>query len=186
MIKQCCAFFGDKIKADNCAQTVADYVFGRLKAYYQDQGIGAEIFQAVLSTHPVSLLDFDQRVKAVVKFKELKEAEDLAAAYKRVNNIQAKSGRVNTPIKAELLQDEAEKKLVAHLNQLLPTINALYRQGHYDQAMTTLAELRDDVDNFFEQVMVNDQNEAIKQNRLAILNELSQVFSKTADISVLY
>ena len=68
----------------------------------------------------------------------------------------------------------------------MPTINELYGQGKYDQAMTTLAELRDDVDNFFEKVMVNDPNEEIKQNRLAILNELSQVFSKTADISVLY
>ena len=186
LINKSCEFFGAKIKAPQCAQTVADYIFGRLKAYYQDQGIGAEIFQAVLSTHPVSLLDFDQRVKAVVKFKELKEAQDLAAAYKRVNNIQAKSGRVSAAIKLELLQDEAEKKLVEHLNQLLPTINELYGQGKYDQAMTTLAELRDDVDNFFEKVMVNDQNEEIKQNRLAILNELSQVFSKTADISVLY
>lgn len=186
LINKSCEFFGDKIKAPQCAQTVADYIFGRLKAYYQDQGIGAEIFQAVLSTHPVSLLDFDKRVKAVVKFKELKEAQDLAAAYKRVNNIQAKSGRVSAAIKLELLQDEAEKKLVEHLNQLLPTINELYSQGQYDQAMTTLAELRDDVDNFFEKVMVNDPNEAIKQNRLAILNELSQAFSKTADISVLY
>ena len=186
LIAKAVTFFGSKLKSQECAQNVTDYIFGRLKAYYQDQGIGAEIFQAVLSTHPVSLLDFDKRVKAVVSFKQLKEAQDLAAAYKRVNNIQAKSGRVNAAIKPELLQDEAEKKLVAHLNQLMPTINELYGQGQYDKAMATLAELRDDVDNFFEQVMVNDQNEAIKQNRLAILNELSQAFSKTADISVLY
>ena len=111
---------------------------------------------------------------------------DLVNTFQRVNNIQAKSGRVSAAIKLELLQDEAEKKLVEHLNQLLPTINELYGQGKYDQAMTTLAELRDDVDNFFEKVMVNDNDEAIKNNRLAILNKLSQVFSKTADISVLY
>lgn len=79
-----------------------------------------------------------------------------------------------------------EKKLVGHINALLPTINDLYTQGQYDQAMTTLAELRDDVDTFFEKVMVNVDDVAIKNNRLAILNQLSEIFSKTADISVLY
>ena len=178
--------FGDKLKSTETATVVTDYIFARLKAYYQDQVIGAEIFQAVLSTKPVSLLDFDKRVKAVVKFKELKEAEDLAAAYKRVNNIQAKSGRVSTPVDESLLQDESEKQLVSHIKLLLPTINDLYTAGEYDKAMAILAELRDDVDNFFDKVMVNDENEAIKNNRLAILNQLSNIFSKTADISVLY
>lgn len=186
LINKGCTFFDDKLKNSHTAQTVADYIFARLKAYYQDQGIDSEIFQAVLSTRPVSLLDFEQRVKAVVKFKELKEAQDLAAAYKRVNNIIAKSGRVEAAINESLLKDDSEKKLVAHLNALMPQINDFYSKSEYDKAMTTLAELRDDVDNFFEKVMVNDNNEAIKNNRLAILNKLSQVFSKTADISVLY
>lgn len=186
IINKGCEFFGAKLKSQDTAKNVSDYIFARLKAYYQDQGIGAEIFQAVLSTAPVSLLDFDKRVKAVVNFKQLKEAEDLAAAYKRVNNIQAKSGRVTAEINDSLLKDEAESKLVAHIKALLPTINDLYSKGEYDKAMATLAELRDDVDNFFEKVMVNDNDEAIKNNRLAILNQLSLLFSKTADISVLY
>ena len=122
----------------------------------------------------------------MVKFKELKEAQDLAAAYKRVNNIIAKSGRVEAEVDDSLLKDEAEQKLVAHVRALMPQINDYYAQSEYDKAMATLAELRDDVDNFFEKVMVNDKDEAIKNNRLAILNKLSQVFSKTADISVLY
>lgn len=186
IINKGCEFFKDKLKSQDTAKNVADYIFARLKAYYQDQGIGAEIFQSVLSTSPVSLLDFDKRAKAVVKFKELKEAEDLAAAYKRVNNIQAKSGRNSADINESLLQEDAEKKLVEHLKALMPTINDLYQKGEYDKAMLTLAELRDDVDYFFEKVMVNADNEAIKNNRLAILNQLSAVFSKTADISVLY
>lgn len=186
ILRSCCEIFGDILKTPDTATVVADYIFARLKAYYQDQGIGAEIFQAVLSTKPVSLLDFDKRVKAVVKFKELKEASDLAAAYKRVNNIQAKSGRVTDPVNESLLSDEAEKKLVSHINALLPAINDLYTKGQYDQAMSTLAELRDDVDNFFEKVMVNVDDVAVKNNRLAILNQLSDIFSKTADISVLY
>lgn len=186
IINKGCEFFKDKLKSQDTAKNVADYIFARLKAYYQDQGIGAEIFQSVLSTSPVSLLDFDKRAKAVVKFKELKEAEDLAAAYKRVNNIQAKSGRNSADINESLLQEDAEKKLVEHLKALMPTINDLYQKGEYDKAMLTLAELRDDVDYFFEKVMVNADDEAIKNNRLAILNQLSAVFSKTADISVLY
>lgn len=186
IINKGCEFFKDKLKSQDTAKNVADYIFARLKAYYQDQGIGAEIFQSVLSTSPVSLLDFDKRAKAVVKFKELKEAEDLAAAYKRVNNIQAKSGRNSADINESLLQEDAEKKLVEHLKALMPTINDLYQNGEYDKAMLTLAELRDDVDYFFEKVMVNADDEAIKNNRLAILNQLSAVFSKTADISVLY
>lgn len=178
--------FGDKLKNQDTVATVSDYIFGRLKAYYQDQGIGVEIFQAVLSTKPVSLLDFDKRMKAVAKFKELPEAQDLAAAYKRVNNIQAKSGRVTDAINVDLLKLDEEKSLVARLNAVLPTINELYAQGEYDKAMATLADLRDAVDSFFDKVMVNDNDEAIKHNRLAILNALSEVFSKTADISVLY
>ncbi len=179
-------FFGDKLKSKETASNCSDYIFARLKAYYQDQGIGAEIFQAVLSTQPVSLLDFDKRVKAVVSFKSLKEAQDLAAAYKRVNNIQSKSGRVTAAIDDRLLNDAAEKQLVEHIRAIEPAINELYNQGEYDKAMTKLAELRDDVDNFFEKVMVNDKDEAVKNNRLAILNQLSILFSKTADISVLY
>ena len=122
----------------------------------------------------------------MVNFKQLKEAEDLAAAYKRVNNIQSKSGRVTDAINDALLSDEAEKQLVQHIRAIEPAINELYNEGHYDKAMTKLAELRDDVDNFFEKVMVNDKDEAVKNNRLAILNQLSLLFSKTADISVLY
>lgn len=186
IVNKGCEFFADKLLSKETAQNVCDYIFARLKAYYQDQGIGAEIFQAVLSTKPVSLLDFDKRAKAVVKFKELKEAEDLASAYKRVNNIQAKSGRVSAEVDESLLQDESEKQLVKHLHTIMPTINDLYEHGEYEKAMAKLAELRDDVDTFFEKVMVNDPNEAIKNNRLAILNQLSLVFSKTADISVLY
>lgn len=186
IINKGCEFLKDKLKSQDTARNVSDYIFARLKAYYQDQGIGAEIFQSVLSTSPVSLLDFDKRAKAVVKFKELKEAEDLAAAYKRVNNIQAKSGRNDAAIDESLLQDDAERKLVTHLNSLMPVINDLYGKGEYDKAMSTLAELRDDVDNFFEKVMVNHEDAAIKNNRLAILNQLSLAFSRTADISVLY
>lgn len=185
-IRQCVFLLGDKVKAKDTVAQVADYVFNRLKAYYQDQGIGAEIFASVLSVKPQSLLDFDKRVKAVQAFKNMPEAADLAAAYKRVNNILSKSDIQGTTIDESLLQDEAERKLVTHLNALLPEISKLYVAGSYDAAMTRLAELRSDVDNFFEHVMVNAEDPKLRANRIAILRNLAAVFSMTADISVLY
>lgn len=177
---------GDKVTAANTPANVADYVFNRLKAYYQDQGIGAEIFQAVLSVKPVSLLDFDKRVQAVQSFKALPEAEDLASAYKRVNNILSKADAVSGDVDASLLVEEAEKNLVNHITALKPEIDRCYSEGAYDAALSKLAELRADVDNFFEKVMVNAEDAKLKNNRLLILTKLAAILSNTADISVLY
>lgn len=177
---------GDKVTAANTPANVADYVFNRLKAYYQDQGIGAEIFQAVLSVKPVSLLDFDKRVQAVQSFKALPEAEDLASAYKRVNNILSKADAVSGDVDASLLVEEAEKNLVNHITALKPEIDRCYSEGAYDAALSKLAELRADVDNFFEKVMVNAEDAKLKNNRLLILTKLVAILSNTADISVLY
>lgn len=186
VIAKCAEVLGDKVKAANTVDSVCDYVFNRLKAYYQDRGIGAEIFQAVLSVKPQSLVDFDQRVKAVQKFKQLPEAEDLAAAYKRVNNILSKADVVSGDVNESLLQEAAEQALVKHILTLKPEIDSCYQSGSYEQALTKLAELRTDVDSFFEQVMVNAEDPALKQNRLLILSKLAAILSTTADISVLY
>ena len=186
VIAKCAEVLGDKVKAANTVDSVCDYVFNRLKAYYQDRGIGAEIFQAVLSVKPQSLVDFDQRVKAVQKFKQLPEAEDLAAAYKRVNNILSKADVVSGDVNESLLQEAAEQALVKNILTLKPEIDSCYQSGSYEQALTKLAELRTDVDSFFEQVMVNAEDPALKQNRLLILSKLAAILSTTADISVLY
>lgn len=185
-IEKCAAILGDKVTAPNTPANVADYVFNRLKAYYQDQGIGAEIFQAVLRVKPVSLLDFDKRIKAVQSFKLLPEAEDLAAAYKRVSNILSKADVISGDVDPQLLQEAAEKQLVQHIIALKPEIDRCYQSGAYDAALSRLAELRADVDNFFEQVMVNTEDPNLRQNRLLILSKLAAILSTTADISVLY
>lgn len=185
-IAKTAAVLGDKVTAPNTPVNVADYVFNRLKAYYQDQGIGAEIFQAVLSVKPVSLLDFDKRVKAVQSFKALPEAEDLASAYKRVNNILSKAEAVSGDVDNSLLVEDAEKNLVSHITALKPEIDRCYSEGAYDAALSKLAELRADVDNFFEKVMVNAEDAKLKNNRLLILTKLAAILSNTADISVLY
>ena len=186
VIAKCAELLGERVKSKDTVAQVCDYIFNRLKAYYQDQGIGAEIFQAVLSVKPVSLLDFDKRVKAVQKFKQLPEAQDLTAAYKRVSNILSKASQVTGEVNTALLQEQAEQQLVQHITALKPQIDACYQQGSYEQALSKLAELRADVDNFFEQVMVNVDDAALKQNRLLILQKMAAILSTTADISVLY
>lgn len=175
-----------KIKSKTVAKDVSDYIFNRLKAYYQDQNIGAEIFGAVLANTPSSILDFDNRVKAVQIFKDLPEASDLASAYKRISNILSKAKDVPTLVDSSLLEDSFEKTLVDHLNSVKPTIMNYYDNKNYLKALTTLSELKTDVDGFFDNVMVNVDNAAIKGNRLAILSSLRQILSNTADISVLY
>lgn len=186
VIAKCAELLGSRVKSKDTVSQVCDYIFNRLKAYYQDQGIGAEIFQAVLSVKPESLLDFDLRVKAVQQFKQLPEAEDLAAAYKRVSNILSKADIVSGSVNPELLQEPAEQQLVAHLATLKPQIDSCYQQGQYSQALSKLAELRADVDTFFEKVMVNAPDPALQHNRLLILQKLAAILSTTADISVLY
>ena len=181
-----CELLGAKLKNQNTASDVADFVFNRLKAYYQDQDIEASIFLSVLSVKPTSILDFDMRVKAVKEFKALPQAADLASAYKRISNILSKAQAVDSDVKAELFQEDAEKVLMNHVNELSSKITDFYNNGDYKDALSTLAELKDDVDNFFEKVMVNVEDEAIKNNRLAILCTLSKLMSNTADISVLY
>lgn len=186
LITKACSILGDKIKsADNDAQ-VANYVYNRLKAYYQDQQIEASIFLAVLSTAPSDLLDFDKRVKAVKSFKDLPESENLASAYKRINNILSKNSLALGEINKSLLSDQNEIALANALEEVSPKVNELYKQGNYQDALAALSNLKDPVDNFFENVMVNADDQAIKCNRLSLLNSLHDLISKTADISVLY
>lgn len=175
-----------KIQSKTTVVDVSDYVFNRLKAYYKDLDIGAEIFNAVYANTPDSILDFDKRVYAVKEFKALDAASDLAAAYKRVANILSKAENVSDSINESLLEDSNEKQLVERLAAVLPVVNSYYDKKDYLQALSTLSELREDVDNFFENVMVNVEDINIKNNRLSILLNLKLVLAKTADISVLY
>ena len=186
VIEKACEILKDKLKLADTKDQVVSFIYNRLKAYYQDQGIEASLFLAVLSTAPQDLVDFDKRVKAVKSFKDLPEAENLASAYKRVNNILSKAESKDSTINDSLLQEDAEKALVAALNEVTPKVNALYDSGDYNKALATLSELKVSVDNFFDKVMVNADDLAIKNNRIAILVNLHDLIGKTADISVLY
>lgn len=186
LITKACSILGNKIKSTDNDEQVANYVYNRLKAYYQDQNIEASIFLAVLSTAPSDLLDFDKRVKAVKAFKSLPEAENLASAYKRINNILSKNSLTLGEVNKSLLSDQNEIALANALEEVSPKVNELYKDGNYQDALAALSKLKDPVDNFFENVMVNADDQAVKCNRLSLLNSLHDLISKTADISVLY
>jgi len=186
VIEKACEILKDKLKLADTKDQVVSFIYNRLKGYYQDQGIEASLFLAVLSTAPQDLVDFDKRVKAVKSFKDLPEAENLASAYKRVNNILSKAESKDSTINDSLLQEDAEKALVEALKEVTPKVNALYDSGDYSKALATLSELKVSVDNFFDKVMVNADDAAIKNNRIAILVNLHDLIGKTADISVLY
>lgn len=167
-------------------QEALDYILERLRAYYQEQGIGAGLVEAVASLKPTQPLDFDRRVKAVAAFRQLTAAESLAAANKRISNILKKvEGTLPESVNPGLLQLDAEQALASAVqyqdNKVLP----LFAAGEYEAALLSLAELREPVDKFFDDVMVMAEDEALKNNRLALLNRLRGLFLRVADLSVL-
>jgi glycyl-tRNA synthetase beta chain len=140
----------------------------------------------VLARRPTRPADFDSRVKAVSHFRSLEASTALAAANKRVSNILAKvEGTLPETINQSLLVEPAEKALADKLIQLQPELAPLFANADYQQALTLLADLRESVDTFFEDVMVMADDEALKNNRLALLNSLREQFLHVADISVL-
>ena len=171
----------------NTATTVVDYMLERFRAHYDEQGIGAEVYLAVHARRPTRPLDFDRRVKAVDAFRQLPEAQALAGANKRVSNILTKQGgdSIGETVDASLLQDSAEKALAEQVNQQAEKVLPLFENGDYASALSSLASLREPVDNFFDQVMVMADDDAIRNNRLALLNRLRNLFLRVADISLL-
>ncbi|UOG92812.1 MAG: glycine--tRNA ligase subunit beta [Candidatus Thiothrix sulfatifontis] len=167
-------------------QEALDYILERLRAYYQEQSIGAELVEAVASLKPTQPLDFDRRVKAVAAFRQLTAAESLAAANKRIGNILKKvEGSLPDSVNPTLLQLEAEQALASSVQYQENKVVPLFAAGQYEAALLSLAELREPVDKFFDDVMVMADDVDLKNNRLALLNRLRGLFLRVADLSVL-
>ncbi|EKO3980105.1 glycine--tRNA ligase subunit beta [Vibrio fluvialis] len=180
------SLFGDRLSNDNVEQEVIEFMLGRFRAWYQDEGFSVDIIQAVLARHPTKPADFDQRVKAVSHFRALEAAEALAAANKRVGNILAKfDGELAQEIDLALLQEDAEKALAEAVEVMTEALEPAFATGNYQQALSQLAGLREPVDAFFDNVMVMADDEALKKNRLTLLNNLRNLFLQIADISLL-
>ena len=186
LIQESIQLFGDKLVNDNTASNVLDFIMGRFRAFYQEQGIALNVIQAVFAKKPSAPLDFDKRVKAVTYFGELAEAETLAAANKRVGNILAKfDGQLYDNFKSELASEQAEKELAEVFNNISLKVAPLMSDKDYQAALSELAQLKTPIDTFFDNVMVMSDDEAIKINRLTLLNEIRNSFFAIADISLL-
>jgi len=185
LVKKSAALFGDKLTNQNVVADVVDFMLGRFRAWYQDEGIAVDVIQAVLARRPTRPADFDARVRAVSHFRTLDSAEALAAANKRVSNILAKADAAIGEINLTACVEPAEKALAEAVLALRTEVQPLIAQGDYTAVLDKLANLRVPVDSFFDNVMVNAEDPTLRQNRLAILNTLQGLFLQVADISVL-
>lgn len=171
---------------DGLESKVLDFMLERFRAWYEDANINAEVFLSVLALKPSRPLDFDRRVKAVSHFRTLPEADALAAANKRVSNILSKQGVTETvTVDSSLLTEPSEIALAADIEAQQSLLAPLFAAGKYQEALESLSSLRAPVDSFFEDVMVMAEDEAVKNNRLALLSQLRALFLGVADISVL-
>lgn len=162
-----------------------EFLLGRLRAFYADQGIETSVILAVLARKPQQPLDFARRLQAVVAFRNLAEAQSLAAANKRVGNLLDKAGDVSFEVNTSRLTEPAEIELYQRVSELEQALAPLFAQGDYAQALSQLASLRTPVDQFFDAVMVLCDDLALRHNRLAILARLRALFLHIADISLL-
>nr|Q0I0U1.1 RecName: Full=Glycine--tRNA ligase beta subunit; AltName: Full=Glycyl-tRNA synthetase beta subunit; Short=GlyRS [Shewanella sp. MR-7] len=177
---------GTNLSNANASDEVLEFLMARFRAWYQDKGIDVDVILAVLARRPTRPADFDSRINAVSHFRSLEASSALAAANKRVSNILAKvEGELPTAINSALLAEAAEQALAAKLAELQPQLAPLFANADYQQALTLLSSLRESVDQFFEDVMVMADDEALKNNRLALLNNLREQFLHVADISLL-
>jgi glycyl-tRNA synthetase beta chain len=165
---------------------IYEFVIERLRGYYADQGIGADIFDAVRAVEPATLTEFDQRLHAVLAFTQLPESSSLAAANKRIGNILKQSAFAGTTrVDGALLQAGAEQALHAAVQAAATEIDPLVDKRNFIDAFKRLAALREPVDAFFDGVMVLVEDPALRHNRLALLAGLRRMFLRIADISLL-
>jgi len=164
---------------------VYDFIVDRMRAYSRDRdGVGAELFDSVRERRPESLLDFEQRLQAVTAFVALDSAASLAAANKRIANILRKADYSDcSAVDSSLLTEDAEKALYEALVAARDDVAPLFNERRYSEGLTRLAELRESVDHFFDDVRVMAEDDALRLNRLSLLAELRAQFLQVAAIS---
>lgn len=175
-----------KIEKDTLSAELYEFISDRLRRYFldRDSGLATETFDAVMVRQPESLLDFDRRLAAVQTFARLEQAESLAAANKRIANILRKAGDPQgLSVNKKLLEQEAEEILFNALDNARHKVQPMIKVRNYAEALNTLADLKDPVDRFFDDVMVMAEDDTVRNNRLALLGELRVLFLDVADIS---
>ncbi len=184
LCKQASQGLADKLDASKTIDEVADYIYDRLRAYYQDQEIAADLIDAVVSCKPTVLIDLHNRVMAVNEFLSQDAAVALAAANKRISNILKKQDEsIGLKIKEDLFIEAAEKELFTQLSDVEKVATQNFNSGDYLKGLNELSALRPVVDQFFDDVMVMCDDENLKKNRLALLQKLANSFLQVADFS---
>lgn len=187
LLHQAAKEYGNLINnRDATVAAVLDYMLERFRAWYEDLSVPTEVFLAVRAKQLSVPMDIEDRVLAVKHFCHLPGALELAAANKRVSNILAKQGNIDDlHLDITLLQEDAEKALATTVAKKVTEVNPLFADRQYTKALESLAELREPVDRFFDEVMVMAEDPALRANRLALLHQLRQLFLEVADISLL-
>ncbi|MBV2206315.1 glycine--tRNA ligase subunit beta [Stutzerimonas degradans] len=178
--------FGERVKQQGLADQVLEFIFDRLRARYEDEGVDTAAYLSVRAVQPGSALDFDQRVQAVQAFRRLPEAEALAAANKRVSNLLSKfEAKLPEAVEPRWFDNATEFSLYSAIQQAEQAVQPLAAARQYREALERLAHLRGPVDAFFEAVLVNAEDASVRANRYALLARLRGLFLGVADISAL-
>jgi glycyl-tRNA synthetase beta chain len=177
-------FAGNANFKDPSAEVLA-FLFDRLRGQLRDKGFSQNEVEAVVAQNPDTLDNIVERLQAVQAFAALPESAALAAANKRITNILKKSEGEIGAVNPSLLKEAAEQGLYQAVQTVTPQVAAAFAQGDFTGALKTLAALRADVDTFFDDVMVNAEDVALRNNRLALLSNLHGVLNQVADISKL-
>lgn len=185
LIETAKANFSHDIVAKDTLLELKPFILDRMQSFYQGQGVSVDLVRAVRACQEDCLFDFNQRIQALSLFIQQPEAQALAAACKRVNNLLQKTGVGDATISAALLQVPAEIALVDQMQGLETELELLVIAKNYSLILTKLAGLRIPVDAFFEQVLVMVDDKALQNNRLCILKQLQSLLQRVADISLL-
>ncbi|MCW5655076.1 glycine--tRNA ligase subunit beta [Hydrogenophaga sp.] len=181
LLRAAAQVFGDKIADPTAA--LSDFIYDRLAGSLREQGYSAQEVDAVLALRPEPMSGVALRLAAVRAFAALPEAPALAAANKRIGNILKKSEEAGAEVDTVLLKEPAEQALHAAMHASVPAANARFDAGDYTGNLQKLAALRVPVDAFFDSVMVNADDPALKANRLALLRQLHEAMNRVADLS---
>ena len=174
--------------ASDTAEKVFEFMLERFRSWYADEGISSSVFQSVMELKPRRPYDFNKRIQAVSSFTQLEEAAALAAANKRVSNLLDKVDLTSLTIAIDetLFDGETEVLLFQQLQAKELNTTPLFDAGDYTAGLAELAQLKDSVDGFFDDVLVMCEDEAVQKNRLALLQRLRAIFLRVADISYLH
>ena len=184
LFERSAASFGSRLNADHDTADTIAFVMERLRSYYQERGEPHDVIDAVMAKGVTDPHDFNRRVQAIGSFRKTDAAQSLSAANKRIQNILKKTDvKVPDALSDDRLVEPAEKALATNLREVSAELVPKFEEGDYMNAMASTAKLRDSVDEFFDSVMVMVDDHNLRDNRLALLKQVGELCSHTADLS---